>query len=602
VEGSLEFRHRRQPGNLQEEFVRDPADFVARLLVEFPKPKSKDELLQYLSRYGIQVDTAAWKKLQPRLRKHPGIALEGDRYGPREVGRPGTEPADVDTLLLRAMAADITPDERRRVMAALAELSGALDPARAVLARAAGCRLESPEWGEVRLTGLDDRLVGHLLNEAASARAWPFLLGVALDTSRLKSAARAVEILAEVPNRSPFLSAKIDELARDLSSSLDPRAASAHLDRRLTLLLRIAGSEPDEHLIPALLRLATTVGLIGGGPETPNTVCVRILAAAADMSGSGSVLASTIAKLKLRAPELDVIKGALSGLAVADSARRRWLRALATSGPDELLASESWWSGATLIDLAQLAGDAALGPILRRHPEIGDAAISRALAAKTPAIGTVLDLPSWLVRAANTEALISAVNRLEQSHPLRTLLASESQRRVEAARVEAEDQVRDLETAHRSEAEALRAELESMNQQLATEKAHAGEVASRLRRAIGAADTDSAADRRQARLDVLVALAGVASEVERSLAALTSGTLTAEDAMNAILLQTEVVGVVRDAAIGTAIDLDRTKYRLIGDDDSVTGPVVVVEPAYLTFEGGEVTVLRFGKVSVPVGR
>ena len=601
LEDSLEFRHRREPASLQENFVQNPADFVARLLVEFPKPKSKDELLQYLSRYDIHVDGAAWRKLQPRLRKHQRIALERDRY--RSVGASDTRsgPGDVDELLLQALSAGATSDGKRRLAAAITQVSGSLDAARVVLVRAAGCLLPPPDWDQVHLEGLDDQLAEHLLDEAVVARAWSFLANVALNTKRSKVSTRAAHVLAESPDRNLILAEKIEGLTRDLSNPLDRHVATDYLDRRLDLVFRIIGSEADERLVAALLRFATVVRLGAARPAISEKLYMRIVVGVADACRSESVLASAIQRLKLGAPELDVVKGALVGLEVAASGRRRWLRAVAASGNDALLSNPGWWEGASLTDLTDLEGDDSLGPILIRHPEIGRAAVNRALRAKPPAIGAVLDLPPWLLQVADPEVLRSAVNRLDETHPLSVLIRREVDQRADAVHVEGELRVRALELAHRAEVEALRAELEHVGAELAAEQAHAVELALRLRQAIGAADTDNAARRRQVRLDALVAVAAIASEIERSLAGLVSRTLSPEETMMAILREAQSVGVVRDAAIGTTVELDRTKYQLINDDDSGNGPVVVVEPAYFTREGGEVTMLRLGKASLPVG-
>jgi hypothetical protein len=597
--GSLELRHRLEPESLLQDFVLNPAEFVARLLLELPMPKSKDSLLQYLGRYGIEVDPAEWKRLQPALRKHPHIALEGDRYRWVEGSGTSSGGVDVNKLLVRALSVHATADERRLATGVLSKESASLDAARVVLARAAGCQLPQPDWKEVRLEGLEDWLVDRLLDEAATASASAFLANVALDPNGLKRAKRAAQLLAEFPERSRILTDKIDELTRNFGSAVDLHAATEYLDRRLELLLRVAGSRADQPLVTALLRLTAAIGSRAGSSETSKRLHVRMVIGAADASRSDEVLAWAVRRVEFGAAQLDMVRSALVGRAVSDPSRRRWLRALAASVNDGVLQGAGWWEGATLDDLVDLQGDNTLGPFLMRHPEIARPAIFKALGARMPSIGAVLDLPPWLRVAVDVDVLRAAVDRLDERHVLREIVRREAQQREDAARVEGELHLRALQAVNQAEVDGLRAELAHVRAELAAERGHTAELALRLRQEVSASHSHDAARRRQARLDALIALAAVASESERSLAGLMSGTLSPEEVMTSILREAQSVGVERDAEVGETVDLDRGKYRLINDFDFPAGSVIVVEPAYLTHEGGEVTVLRLGRAAVP---
>jgi hypothetical protein len=311
-------------------------------------------------------------------------------------------------------------------------------------------------------------------------------------------------------------------------------------------------------------------------------------------------LAAAISRATLNAEDLAHVRDSLASLAATSATRLQWLRALAVIDRGKVLADARWWKGASLAELADLGQDELLGPVLARYPRVGDIPIVRALRAQPPEVGTVLALPLWLLGEVDADMFADAVDRLEAGHPLRSLIDRRAVRAIEAEKVEGERRLRETTEAHAAEMDHVKLELDAAKAEITATEAHAVGVAARLREAIDVEQADHAGRRRQDRLDALIAIAKLAAEVERSISSLTEGALTADEMLDAVLRQAGDVGVLRDAAVGAVVDLDRSKYRLLGDDGRSGGPVVVVEPAFLTHEGGTMTLLLFGKATAQV--
>ena len=601
---SFDLRNLRSPGSLRGEYQREPTEFIVRLLAQAPLGRSKDELLRRLSDYGIEVDPPTWKRLHAALRKHPNVAVEStspSKYLWRESAPKSARPdgVDIDKLLEQAFSTRTSADARREAVAELTGRVESLDAGRAVLARAAGCPVTAPKWEDVRLDGLDERLAGRLLDEAAVARAWPFLIGVALDISRRGRSEQATELLSAAPReRNRHLEGAIDDLTRRFDSASELNSAIESLGRRLSVLSRLAAGGTDEPVIAAFLRLAKAVGAKVERSSAAQALHVRILVATADAAASDSVLASAIRGHRFGPTDLDRLRSSLACLPLSGATRSRWLRALAAGVKSVELGNPQWWEGASLDDLALIDQDDRLGPIVRTHPEILKAPVARAIAARPPGLGTIFNLPPVLLARVDPVAIAAALERLDESHPLRALAERSVAAALSDERVAAQRQMDEVVADHRSEMAQLEAQLASERQETIAERAHATDLARRLRETLAAGEEDRGAQTRQARLDALIVIADMAAELERSLAALTSGTLRTDEVISAILRKAATVGVTRDAPIGATVALDRTRYELINDDGRTSGPVIVVEPSFLGVDRDAVISLRSGKAAV----
>ena len=98
-------------------------------------------------------------------------------------------------------------------------------------------------------------------------------------------------------------------------------------------------------------------------------------------------------------------------------------------------------------------------------------------------------------------------------------------------------------------------------------------------------------------MDVLIVVAGILAQIERSIPGILDGGFTIQELLDAIARLGATVGVSRDAASGELVLLDRAKYEFIGDDSRTEGWVKVVEPAFVSHEGDETLIIRRGKVA-----
>lgn len=589
------------PGALTRRFDAEPVEVLADLVRHSPSPPSKEDLIGKLRTFGIQLDAEAWKKVQPKLSKHPHIVSEGrpSRYAWVDA-RISEEP--FDELVSKVLNARLRPDTRDRALKDL-EASfarGDLDPVTQAILSARTSTVPPPHWDDVQLRSLDDGRATAVLEAAGAAKAWPFLLDVALDPSASSRAREARDQLrlAQPDERRALVARSLAVLLDRLNATDVSTNELDWVARRVASLVNLTETHPDPHLTVPFLQVGIAAAMASSTSATQAAVQAMEGALANGVSAAG--VASALEELAPSRVGLDGLRRAMSSLPFdPGGSRTRMMKTLATwHGSRAVIEAPEWWSGATLEDLGQLSQDHTLGPILGtpavRSNVVGNAA-SRSLVHGPAGLAAVVTLPEELQPGVDRDAVDRALQALPSQHALAAVLA----RRVDEA-VVAERALREAEQAQRRRAaedaqEHARAELEETKHERDIAEAEVARLTEELGRSLRGAATASAGQLRQASLDGLTLAASVVADVDRSLEAVRSEEDQATSLRQRLVGALERAGIRVVGAVGERVDLDRSVFRILGDDDPGAREGVVVEPAYVLADDG-VTVLRYGRV------
>ena len=596
-EGSMEFIDLAQPGQLAADFQVDPIGLVVRLLSEEGSRDAKG-IYERLRAYGVPLEAAEWKKLQPKLRKNIHIVFANGNYGWND-DPPPLSIDEIDGFLVGILSGRTKGEAREQAATSLSGVAGHLDPTRTVLAREGGVDLPPTDWQEVSLDGLGENLGDRLLSIAAREGAWSFLVGVALDASRAARAAESVKLIASRADAGPAVVAGINNVRLELLTLRDRASRVKTLATRLPFILRIAEGSSNDNVIQPLIGLIDGIAIdLDATSEASGLDLVGELArCCVHVAKSEEVLARELSDSSASHRVIAMVGAALEPLPFTDPTRTTWLRVVASSLHKGVLAGRTWWSNMTLQDLEAARRDLVLGPVLSDNPSVALPVIREALSKSPPSIGAILDLPSDLLTGDVSRLILRASDRLEPGHPLRVVIDADTVRVVtaESTRLtqEFEAQISERESAA-VERETVIKDLEA---KVADAESHVELLSSRLRELRVAKSDNDAGHRRHERMDVLIVVAGILAQIERSIPGILDGGFTIQELLDAIARLGATVGVSRDAASGELVLLDRAKYEFIGDDSRTEGWVKVVEPAFVSHEGDETLIIRRGKVA-----
>jgi hypothetical protein len=429
---SLDLLHLREPGAIVQRFADNPVETVVAVLADRPVDRTKDQIVDQLRRFGIDLDEKGWKGLQTKISGHPNIERRSSnpiRYRWREAMITREEP---EVLLSRALAHSTPKDLAERARRELAALHAAfqLNPtqqALAALAEVPGVVL--PRWSDVSIAGLEDRSVDLLLERAAQSRSWEFITPVALDPDHPAHAAHAAQLLANAPagQREEQLAAALDRLANPPGGQ--PRSAE-RLVSLLPLLEQALGGDASPAIVASLLRLGLSLDATSPDAEGATAEAQRwATLTAARVSGSRQTMVEALVDVDPDPAEQAALAAVLADEPFdRDGARLRWLAALAqyealtlSEDAESGLTGGEWWTGISLADLPILDADPDLGPRVReslgRQLLVG-LAVEGSLGEDPGALGQVLALPEWMLELVPVDAITSAADRLDPKAPL----------------------------------------------------------------------------------------------------------------------------------------------------------------------------------------
>lgn len=602
---SLELLHLQDPNEIKRRFADDQIATIVAVLADRRVTRTKDQLVDHLRWLGVELDDKTWKSLQPKLAKHPNIGREGSpvAYRWKEAATIEVSPEE---LLAQALSPKSSKDKVEAARASLAKLcvDGSLSPTQQALAAAVGVEgAVAPPWNAVMLDGLEERPADLLLERAASERAWAFLAGVALEPGRPARAARAAELLAEAPaeQRDTQIAAQLDQLAAEMPSGADLAPHLDLIERRIPLLQRALGENATQPAIDGLLELALAVPR-DSSAEGTDVVRRWAVVTAARLATARAALTSALESAHPSPAQLAPIATVLGTEPFdADGPRLRWLAGLSKWAPiaPHLQDRLDWWLGLDLDALPVVNEDPDVGPVLRAElarQKVLSSAIERTLTSDPSSLARVLALPDSMLSMVDPKLIVDAAERLPQDRAiarmieaLGAMVEADAGRR-HAAATEA------LEEAHRQAISGLQRALEEQAEAAVRAAARRDALAHELDDLRQHQVSSSDAQKRQAQLEALRALADLVQEARTSMSALTAGTLSADEVDQRLLRLAEEVGVEMDAPPNAHIPLNRALYRPIGAEPDEGATVRVVEPAYVTRVGGAVTPLRYGSV------
>lgn len=601
---SLDLLHVQDPGALRHRFAEDAIETIVAVLADRSRPLSQKEVIHQLSVWGVEVDAATWKKLQPRLAKHPNVDRQGTptAYSWRETVH-AEEP--IEKVLSRALSSRTAPDaldEARRRLASLDE-RGALSATERALAYAAGASVPPPDWSHVSLFGLDERPAEVLLEKASERRAWRFVAAAALEPGQSGRSARAAELLqhAESEERERPIREEITRLAGEMPSGAELGPYLDLVERRGALIDRALGDKIASTTIGALLRLAVAIPRETTAEAAPR-VRAWSLVTAATKAPSRRALVAALEDIAPGRTQWVMLRSALSTLPlIADSPRAQWLAAFsqwpitAPTVQDDL----AWWEGASLDDLASMDPDPDLGDLLRgplARTQVLGAAVRRTLETDPMALPAVLALPDAQLRVLDPTVIAEAAERIDEAAALARMLAAIRAAAADRTARESNERAERVAAEHVDELARLKAELEAERTTLQASEARRMRLAEELDQVRDVHAGAFEGHRTQAQLEGLRSVAELLKEVEVAIPAVAASELSADEALSRFRRIAADADVQVDAEIGSEVTMDRSLYRGMDGDPPEGSPVRVISPAFVVRAGSVVTPLLYGYV------
>lgn len=602
---SLDLLSVREPDALNTLFQSDPVGLLVRALHEWRSAFTKEQIVDRMARLGVMIDPSQWKKLQPKLAKHPNVLREGTTITYRWVEARSAEASVKEVLLAlhdpKKAAKD--GDSLKRQLGALVE-HAELSSSERVLASAIVPQLARPQWEDFKASEIDPDLAPQLIALATAEKAWDFLASLALEpTASARSAAADAALQTAGPEAaSAALAREVRRLSTKVVPGPDLAATLKRLEPRLPLVRRSIPERPTTQLIASLLELCLAV------PRSSDAEGAAVVRRWALEVSAGAVenRSDLVRAVRSVDPTPKAMIAAVAGLSsdpfAVGGARIEWLGALSQWQPTQASVQDTpeLWTGVTLDDLSVLDGDPDLGPLLTsplaRQLIVGQA-IEQSLERDPDNLRRVLNLPTRQLDQV-PEALISqTAARVDPASPLGRALAATQRAAVETITAQQDVELNALQAKHALAVQQLEHELRARDDLVRAADARRDRLAAEVDQLRAHSTGSSEAQLRQAQMDSLRAMADLLYDALKALPGVESGSVAAEEVASRLRRLASQAGVTVHAMPGDVVGLDRQLYRPLSEEGLDPAAVVVVDPAITTTTAEGVTLLRYGSVT-----
>lgn len=606
AETSLEVRAHRDPASFREWIGSAPGEAAVELLRNHPNGLDDRQVVRQLRDLGLpEGEATTWwsEKAAPLLRERPDVAVSRDlpeRFTLRQSPDPRSRVAEATEILERLARKRTTSDQRTRLAADLRQLNGEAELPLSIRGAAAalGASLpDAPPLADVDPADLPADVVRQMLQQDDPV----FLTRAAVDGRGQVAAEAAERCVDSIPltDRARHAATVCVEAVQEIEATPgdELNSTAERLANRVRQLRRLVADGTTPALVAEVLHLIHAVS--ARRSDDKQLARLRDMAEACVVveDGSPDALAAALRLDRVRELPDAVLSVAWSNerIAAPDSTRVAWLRAVARERA-RVLADPRAWQGVVLDDLQILAEveetrrwlfDTATGR--ERFASIARAGLRRMDRA---ALGRLIAGSGAVLERLPGDPVHEALGRLADTDPsLQVISDGFAAARLEDARRQFDEEMR---TAEDRYTEALRRAQEGTAQAelRAAQLAREADLARRLVQSTSVSAMGSA-ELRQARLDGLRVAADILSEVERA----ATRNVAFRDLGSRLRAIAEANGLRREAEAGTSGVFDHRRHRPVVEAALADGTeVTVVEPAWLTGDGDDVTAVRYGLV------